>query len=54
MKFLARWSVIALLYAIFIIQDGPKKQNPGFNFAIRKCTLILTTFLLLQQEMYDA
>ena len=38
--------------------EWSKKVVPWFqfcdNFKFRKCTPILTIFLLLQQEMYDA
>jgi len=39
--------------SVLDIQSGPKKRYPGFNWFcdnFRKCTPILTIFLLLQQE----
>ena len=48
--------IAVCVYLCFQSTEWSKKAVPRFLFCgnFRKCTPILTIFLLLQQEMYDA
>jgi len=47
--------IIMITVHVTYVPGGPKKAVPRFLFCdnFRKCTPILTIFLLLQKEMYD-